>query len=130
MKKWARPASESVGYPQSNAPQRRLRARRYDDRVKVRVFALRRVGRRYTHHDQESILGELHLHSIMRGSESHRVAQLRSADPRGSRTEDLLPPLYEPELVAIGHDGLMLRGFESANGTGYVQEWRCVIQRG
>lgn len=116
-----------MGYPQSNAPQRRLRARRYDDRVKVRVFALRRVGRRYTHHDQESILGELHLHSIMRGSESHRVAQLRSADPRGSRTEDLLPPLYEPELVAIGHDGLMLRGFESANGTGYVQEWRCVI---
>jgi hypothetical protein len=97
--------------------------------VKVRVFAMRRVGRRYTHHDQESILGELHLHSIMRGSESHRVAQLRSADPRGSRTEDLLPPLYEPELVAIGHEGLMLRGFESANGTGYVQEWRCVVQR-
>lgn len=104
-------------------------SRRYDEPVKVRVFAMRRVGRRYTHHDQESILGELHLHSIMRGSESHRVAQLRSADPRGSRTEDLLPPLYEPELVAIGHDGLMLRGFESANGTGYVQEWRCVVQR-
>ena len=74
-------------------------------------------------------VGELHLHSILRGSESHRVAQLRAADPRGSRTEDLLPPLYEPELVAIGHDGLMLRGFESANGTGYVQEWRCVLQK-
>jgi hypothetical protein len=104
-------------------------ARRYDVPVRVRVFAMRRVGRRYTHHDQESFVGELHLHSIMRGSESHRVAQLRSADPRGSRTEDLLPPLFEPELVAIGHDGLMLRGFESANGTGYVQEWRCVLQR-
>ena len=97
--------------------------------MKVRVFAMRRVGRRYTHHDQEGILGELHLHAILRGSESHRVAELRALDPRGSRTEALLPPLYEPDLVAIGQDGLLLRGFESANGTGYVQEWRCVIQR-
>lgn len=119
----------SDGYPHFRPARPVTFSRRYDEPVKVRVFALRRVGRRYTHHDQESILGELHLHSIMRGSESHRVAQLRSADPRGSRTEDLLPPLYEPELVAIGHDGLMLRGFESANGTGYVQEWRCVVQR-
>ena len=103
--------------------------RRYDAPMKVRVFAMRRVGRRYTHHDQDSVVGELHLHSILRGSESHRVAQLRAADPRGSRTEDLLPPLFEPELVAIGQDGLLLRGYESANGTGYVQEWRCVIQR-
>jgi hypothetical protein len=100
----------------------------YDVPVKVRVFALRRVGRRYTHHDQDSVLGELHLHAILRGSESHRIAQLRSLDPRGSRTEDLLPPLYEPELVAVGQDGLLLRGYESSNGTGYVQEWRCVIQ--
>ena len=97
--------------------------------MRVRVFAMRRVGRRYTHHDQDSVVGELHLHSILRGSESHRVAQLRAADPRGSRTEDLLPPLYEPELVAIGHDGLLLRGYESSNGTGYVQEWRCVVAR-
>ena len=58
------------------------------------------------------------------------LGQLGGVEPlRGSRTEDLLPPLYEPELVAIGHDGLLLRGFESSNGTGYVQEWRCVIQR-
>jgi len=101
----------------------------YDVAVRVRVFALRRVGRRYTHHDQDSVLGELQLHAILRGSESHRIAQVRSLDPRGSRTEDLLPPLYEPELVAVGHEGLLLRGYESSNGTGYVQEWRCVIQR-
>lgn len=97
--------------------------------MRVRVFALRRVGRRYTHHDQESVLGELHLHSVMHGAESHRVAQLRSQQARGSRTEDLLPPLYEPELVAIGADALLLRGYESANGVGYVQEWRCVLDR-
>ena len=95
--------------------------------MKVRVFVLRRVGRRYTHHDQESIAGELHLHSVMHGNESHRVAQLRSQGGRGSRGDDLLSPLYEPELVAIGSDALLLRGYESANGVGYVQEWRCEL---
>ena len=104
------------------------RAARYDGPMKVRVFALRRVGRRYTHHDQESILGELHLHSIMRGTTSHKVAQLRGREVRGSHGEDLLPPLYQPELVAIGADALLLRGFESTNGAGYVQEWRCVFE--
>ena len=103
---------------------------RYDVSMRVRVFALRRVGRRYTHHDQESIVGELHLHSIMQGTTSHRVAQLRAREARGSRGEDLLPPLYEPELVAVGADALLLRGFESSNGVGYVQEWRCVLVPG
>ena len=95
--------------------------------MKIRVFALRRVGRRYAHHDIESIAGELHMHSVMHGTQSHRVAQLRGHDPRGSRAEDLLPPLYEPELVAIGADAILLRGFETSNGVGYVQEWRCVL---
>lgn len=106
------------------------RGARYDGTMRVRVFALRRVGRRYTHHDQESVLGELHLHSIMQGTTSHRVAQLRARELRGSRGEDLLPPLYEPELVAVGADALLLRGFESSNGVGYVQEWRCVLLSG
>jgi hypothetical protein len=96
--------------------------------MKVRVFVMRRVGRRYNHHDNESVRGELHLHSITRGSETHRVAQLRGHDPRGSRAEDLLPPLFAPELVAVGSDAILLRGYESANGTGYVQEWRCVLE--
>jgi hypothetical protein len=95
--------------------------------MRVRVFLMRRIGRRYTHHDNESVAGELHLHAITRGSETHRVAQLRGRDPRGSRADDLVPPLYEPELVAIGSDAILLRGYESSNGTGYVQEWRCVV---
>ena len=37
-------------------------------------------------------------------------------------------PLYEPELVAIGNGSLLLRGFESAQGTGYVQEWHCILE--
>lgn len=91
---------------------------------------MRRVGRRYVHRDLESVTGELQLHAIMRGSQAHRVAQLRAIDARGSRSDDLLPPLYEPELVAIGSDALLLRGYESADGAAYVQEWRCVLESG
>ena len=95
--------------------------------MKVKVFALRRGGRRFHDRGQEFVRGELQLHSIMRGHETHRVAQLRSQDVRGSRTDDLLPPLYEPELVAVGNGALLLRGYESSGGVGYVQEWRCIV---
>ena len=38
---------------------------------------------------------------------------------------DLLPVLFEPELIAVGNGSMLLRGYESAGGVGYVQEWRC-----
>ena len=98
--------------------------------MKVRVYALRRSGRRFHDRGQEFVRGELQLHSIMSGHETHRVAQLRAQDARGSRADDVLPPLYEPELVAVGNGALLLRGYESSNGTGYVQEWRCVVEAG
>ena len=33
---------------------------------------------------------------------------------------ELLPPLYSPQLVAVGSDALLFRGFESDGGTAYV----------
>jgi hypothetical protein len=95
--------------------------------MKVRVFALRRAGRRFHDRNQEGIDGELRLHSITVGSETHKVVQLCSRGGRSSRDEELLPPLYSPELIALGNGALLLRGFESSGGVGYVQEWRCVL---
>jgi hypothetical protein len=95
--------------------------------MKVQVFVLRREGRRWQDRNAEGIAGELRLHSITVGSETHKVAQLCSRGVRSSKDEELLPPLYSPELVALGNGALLLRGFESSNGVGYVQEWRCVI---
>jgi hypothetical protein len=40
----------------------------------------------------------------------------------------LLPPLYSPELIAVARQALLLRGFQSDDGTAYVQEWRCVVE--
>ena len=91
------------------------------------VFLLRRNGRRWEDRDREGIDGELRLHSITLGSETHNVAQLCSRAVRSSKNHELLPPLYSPELVALGGDSMLLRGFESTDGAGYVQEWRCVI---
>ena len=101
---------------------------RYDRRMKVQVFVLRRNGRRWRDREEEAVAGMLRLHSVTLGSETHKVAQLCSRDGRGAKTETLLPPLYSPELIALGNGSLLLRGFESAAGVGYVQEWRCVIE--
>ncbi len=57
----------------------------------------------------------------------HRVARLSAPAAHSAREEQLLSPLYAPELVALGSRGLLLRGFESTDGVGYVQEWRCVL---
>ncbi len=95
--------------------------------MKVRVFVLRRSGRRFRDRNQEGIDGELRMHSITLGSETHKVVQLCAKALRGSRDEELLPPLYSPQLIALGSGALLLRGFESNEGIGYVQEWRCVL---
>ena len=89
---------------------------------------LRQRGRRLRDGVGEAIVGDLRLHSLLRGSEVHRMAQLCARDARGSKEVLLLDPLYQPELVAMGADALLIRGFESADGTGYVQEWHCVLE--
>lgn len=68
------------------------------------------------------------LHSITVGNETHRIAQLCARVLRSSKEEQLLPQLYSPQLIALGSESLLLRGFESFNGVGYVQEWRCVME--
>jgi hypothetical protein len=93
--------------------------------MKVQVFLLRRNGRRWQDRNAEGIAGELRLHSITVGSETHKVAQLCTRGDRSSWTKELLPPLYSPQLVALGNSVMMLRGYESCNGVAYVQEWRC-----
>jgi len=97
--------------------------------MKVQVFVLRRDGRRWEDRNAEGVAGSLRLHSVTIGSETHRVAQLHSRASRSSNDQQVLPPLYGPELIALGADSLLLRGFESSHGVGYVQEWRCVIER-
>ena len=95
--------------------------------MKARVIALRRRGRRLREAGGEALVGDLQLHALLVGSVMHRVVQLRARDERGSREASLLDPLYEPELVALGAESLLIRGYESADGAGYVQEWHCVL---
>jgi hypothetical protein len=97
-------------------------------RMKAHVFPLRERGRRTRKSEsREGVAGELQLTSTMHGSEMHTALRLCSREPLGIRDVDLLPPLYSPELVALGGGALLLRGFQSEDGTAYVQEWRCVI---
>ena len=95
--------------------------------MKVRVTALRRAGRRFHDRGQETVDGLLRVHSTMHGEQAHKVARL-CPESGAPKEADLLPMLFEPELVAVGNGTLLLRGYESAGGAGYVQEWRCELR--
>jgi hypothetical protein len=95
--------------------------------VKARVYLLRRNGRRVRETD-ECFRGTLLVDATMQGGTLYTAAHLRETVLRGSNQEDVLPPLFEPVLAAIGEGVLLLRGYESRDGAGFVQEWRCVLE--
>jgi hypothetical protein len=68
------------------------------------------------------------MYSMVHGSEMHRVARLCTRTDRSATDRELLPPLFSPELVAVGERSLLLRGFQSEGESAYVQEWRCVFE--
>ena len=97
--------------------------------MKVRVFALRQRGRRTPRSEGEpGVPGDLRMFSQVHGTEMHTVARLCTRTERSSTDRELLPPLYSPKLVAVGESTLLLRGFQSIDGSAYVQEWRCLVE--
>jgi hypothetical protein len=97
--------------------------------MKVRVFPLRRNGRRTERAElADGVPGDLRMYSLVQGSEMHRVARLCTRTDRSSTDRELLPPLFSPQLVAVGDRALLLRGFQSVDGAAYVQEWRCLLE--
>ncbi|QJR14593.1 hypothetical protein [Usitatibacter palustris] len=97
--------------------------------MRARVYLLRSNGRRVRADLRKPIAGYLQLQTKVTGSVSTTALHLHERDPQGSRTDELVSPLYEPVLVALGTDALLMRGFESVNGAAFVQEWRCVFDR-
>ncbi|APV48541.1 hypothetical protein BWI17_01870 [Betaproteobacteria bacterium GR16-43] len=95
--------------------------------MNARVFVMRRRGRRLKVRGGEGLPGKLSIHSVTHGSALHQVATLTETEERGSKSRDVIPPLHEPQLVAIGQESILLRGFEAEDETGYVQEWMCVF---
>lgn len=96
--------------------------------MKVRVFPLRKNGRRTERAAQDGVPGDLRMYSLVHGTEMHRVARLCTRTDRSSNDRELLPPLFSPQLVAVGDRALLLRGFQSVDGAAYVQEWRCLLE--
>lgn len=96
--------------------------------MKVRVYSLRHRGRRTDRAEaQDGVPGDLRFFSMVHGSEMHRVARLCTRTERSATDRELLPPLYAPELVAVGERALLLRGFQAVDGAAFVQEWRCIV---
>lgn len=92
----------------------------------VRLITLRERGRRTRRAEgSEGVVGELQVSATMHGTELHRVARLCGRRELSAHLEDLVPPLYQPELVAVSRDALLLRGFEADGDAAHVQEWHC-----
>jgi hypothetical protein len=97
--------------------------------MKVRVYPLRTRGRRLERPENlDGVPGDLRMYSQVHGTEMHMVARLCTRTDRSSTDRELLPPLFSPELIALGDRALLLRGFQSVDGAAYVQEWRCVLE--
>jgi hypothetical protein len=97
--------------------------------MKVRVYSLRNRGRRLARAESsDGVPGDLRMYSQVHGSEMHMVARLCTRTDRSSTDRELLPPLYSPELVAVGEKAMLLRGFQAVDGAAYVQEWRCILE--
>lgn len=96
--------------------------------MQARVYLLRQRGRRLPDRHDESFTGRLVVDATQNGHAIYTAARLCRTALRGSRQDELVPPLYEPVLAAVGDGVLLLRGFESRDGVGYVQEWRCVLE--
>ena len=92
--------------------------------MRFRVYLLRHRGRR-TKRDGDGVVGNMLMSSTLRGNTNIEQMSLTELDVRGSRSIDVVLPLFEPVLVAMGGTGFLLRGYEFAEGTAYVQEWRC-----
>jgi hypothetical protein len=92
--------------------------------MKATVYLLRKRGRRSARtEEREGVSGELHLSSTSTCTE----VRLSRAIERSSNRTDLLPPLYEPVLAALGNSSMLLRGYESIDGAAFVQEWHVLF---
>jgi hypothetical protein len=96
--------------------------------MRARILPLRNLGRRLPEneiHGLPGLLGELQTAQIHQGNSSYGVAHLM--DPESPIPSPLLPDLFEPTLVFIGPQALLLRGYEKVDGRAVMQEWRCEL---
>ena len=95
--------------------------------MRARVFPLRSKGRLGGFNYNAGFDGVLTVETIAFGERQCLAARLRFQEKRGDGKEDVVGPLYEPVLLSFSFGTLTLRGFESLEGAGYAQEWRCML---
>ena len=95
--------------------------------MKVRVVPTHHDGRRCTERELGAtvpLVGALSVHLTPDAGlkRAVRFAVLQEIGS-GGKTQDLLPPLRNPELLTLTNDGMMLAGFEEVDGRRLYQGW-------
>ena len=101
--------------------------------MQVRVLPMRRRGRRPKRIDWLSQPAVDRVLSMAELSTKHGHVKIVSLTDSGTGVPtSLLPNLYGPVLVNLGHWILVLRGFERCDDEGgkfsVVQEWHCAVR--
>ena len=98
--------------------------------MKWRVRLMRKAGRRIPWQilvNEPGLIGTIRTHSCNYGSQGpYPVAVLRGESPMSAGIE-----LIEPQLLMLGDQALLLRGYErlkdDEGAFTVLQEWRCEI---
>jgi hypothetical protein len=93
------------------------------------ITRLRERGKRRNEHQIQSdqgVAGDLGM-AMVSG-----VYELKLADIDDSQQQKpIIPSLYDAQLITVQGRSMLFRGYEKgADGAGYVQEWRAVLQSG
>jgi len=96
----------------------------------LKVTKFRERGRKLPRSElanQRPLEGNLRSCEIGSSRGSYRRADL--LDMKSGGLSETLATLFEPELIQVIDDGMLLRGIENDGGRAYLQEWRCVLVR-
>lgn len=97
--------------------------------MNVAVRNLRQNGRRVKRQGEPDMSGELSMHT-MSGTSVYSVLQLLRNN--GSGKPAVIATLYEPQLISVGHNAMLIRGIETIGegdaAASVLQEWACRIE--
>ena len=102
----------------------------YSNRMLLKVTKFRERGRKLPRSElanRRPLEGDLRSCQIASAKGFHRRADLVQL-LRGGLTETIAT-LFEPELIQVLGNGMLLRGIERDGERAYLQEWRCELVR-
>jgi hypothetical protein len=96
----------------------------------VRVVELWRTGQKRPDIDRGAdpgVIGELRMGAYLRGKDRVPAKRMTLQAPETMHVVHALPPLLDPRMEGLGHDGFNVWGLQRCGGAFVVQQWICEL---